>query len=1133
MKFFIKKSLMAVIAIICLFLPVDVFGLSAGQYSQDAKFTFTLSNVSYETVFRTIESQSEFVFMYKTNLLDLSKKISIDAQNKSIEWILNQLLSGTDVIYKINDRQIMLMNKPAHEGNVQQPKPKKKRINGIVIDEAQKPVIGAAVMSRNQPSLGTITDVNGDFSLECYEGDTLSVTCFGYKDNRIIVGDGNIYPVLLSEAKEQLEEVVVTAYGTGQKKASVVGSIQTVRPADLKVPATSLSTSFAGRLAGVIAVQRSGEPGVDGANFWIRGVSTLGSSSSSPLIIIDGIQSTTAELNALDPEVIEGFSILKDATATAMYGMRGANGVMIITTKSGADLNRPIINFRLESSMNTPTKIPKFVDGVTFMELYNEAVFNQPAGRDTYSEEKIEGTRLGLNPYIFPNVDWYNELFNDHSFSETFNLNLRGGGRKLDYFSSVTISHEDGMLKSRSKDFYSFDNNIDRMRYAFQNNINAHLGKTSKLSLHLNVILVDKREPNHSTSDIFNSIMTTNPVDNPILYPSEEGSDELRWAVPIAAQSPTFGNPVAYMVSGYSDIFQTTIAASLNYEQKLDFLLEGLKFSALGSFKTYGTSTVSRYLNWNKWNLENYWKNDDGTYDFEVRRFGSQEDTSLKTYSSNTGNRRIYLQAMLEYNHQFGKHDIGSLLIYNQDEYMNNNPGSNILNALAYRRQGVAFRASYSYDNRYIAEFNLGYNGSENFAKGHRFGFFPSIAIGYNLSEEKFFQPLKSIISRMKIRASYGLVGNGDIGGERFAYLADLNLTGSKSFTTGINMNKILSGPEYSRFSNNDLKWEVGRKYNLGLDLTFLKDFGFTFDVFREDRENIFQQRSTIPTYIGTYGTKVYGNYASVRNQGLDFSADFGHSFGKDFYFTFKATFTYAHNKITKYEEAVGKHGNLSHIGQSTSQMWGYVSDYLFADQKEIDNNPEQLIGGNIGPGDIKYKNIADDDGNYDDVIDQNDRVPIGNPTTPEIVYGFGPSITYRHLDFSFFFQGVGKTSLMMSDLQPFGTNSKNRNVQSFIADDRWSPDNQNIRAKYPRLTIEALANNSAYSTYWLRNGSFLKLKNVEIGYTFKNLRLYLRGANLLTFSSFHHWDPEEGSGNGLKYPTQRVYNIGVQMTIK
>lgn len=1124
------KFMKIILAASIFFISAAVNAVELSEYNQTKKFTFELKNVPIKNVIKYIEKQSEYVFFYYADVIDDSQKVSIEVLNLPVNEVLNKLFKDMPVNYEIKDRQILLKKKETVPASKIQQSKGKKLIQGLVKDETGEVVIGAAIKVKGT-TIGTTTNIDGLYNLSVpSENSVLIVSYIGYATQEVKVGGRQNITITLKEDAKALEEVVVTAYGTGQKKASMVGSVQTIRPSDLKVPASNLSTSFAGRLAGVIAVQRSGEPGADGANFWIRGVSTLGSASTSPLIIIDGVEASTTDLNALDPEVIDGFSILKDATATAMYGMRGANGVMIVTTKSGAALDKPIINFRFEASMHQPTKIPEFVDGVNFMELYNEAVRNQPMGKVPYTQEQIDGTRRGLNPYIFPNVQWYDEMFKDRSFSETFNFNIRGGGKKVDYFSSVSVSHESGMLKSRSKDFFSYDNNISRMRYSFQNNINAKLGATSRLSLKLNVMLVDKRSPKESTGNLFASVMDSNPVDAPILYPEDGETTYLKWGVPQKGKSDY--NPLASMVNGYSDTFQSTVIASLNFDQDLRMVTPGLKFKAMASLKNYTNSVQTRSATWNIFSMNNWRLNGDGTYDYDLTMEGTEQTTELKTTSSNAGNRRIYLQAMFEYNRTFGKHDVGGLLIYNQDEYVDNDPGTDLLKALPTRRQGIAARASYAYDNRYLMEVNLGYNGSENFAKGNRWGFFPSVALGYNISEEKFFEPLKNIVTRMKVRASYGLVGNGEIGGARFAYLSDVNLTGSDSFTTGINMNVSMKGPQYNRFANEALTWEVGRKFNAGIDLAIKNRFNLTFDIFREERSDIFQEKATIPSYTGVYGTKTYVNSAKVRNQGVDASIDFGHQFNKDFSMTFKSTFTYAHNEILKYEEAVGDYTNLSKIGYSVSQQWGYIADYLFADNVEVANHPSQMIGGTVEAGDIKYVNIPNKYGQYDQVIDQNDRLPIGNPTTPEIVYGFGPSFKWKGFDFSFFFQGVAKTSLFLSGLSPFG-NDRKRNIQTFIADDHWSPDNQNIRASYPRLTTVPLANNSERSTFWMRDGSFLKLKNAEIGYTYKNMRLYLRGSNLLTFSDFDLWDPEQGGGNGLKYPTQRVFNFGFQMTIK
>ena len=467
------------------------------------------------------------------------------------------------------------------------------------------------------------------------------------------------------------------------------------------------------------------------------------------------------------------------------------------------------------------------------------------------------------------------------------------------------------------------------------------------------------------------------------------------------------------------------------------------------------------------------------------------------------------------------------MFIYNQDELVTQLFSGDLIAALPKRKQGVAARLSYAYDGKYLAEVNMGYNGSENFAKGHRWGFFPSIAVGYNISEEAFFEPLKNVFSNMKIRASWGLVGNDNIGGARFVYMPTINLTGT-GYTTGLDGDITYKGPVYSRYGNPEVTWEVGKKVNVGLDLQLFNSLNLTMDYFHETRTDIFQERGTIPQYLGTAGTKVFGNLAAMKNQGFDFAADFNKKIGKDWFISFKGTFTYAHNEITKYDESP-KYAFQSKVGQSANIPSIMISDGLFKDPDDVKNSNQQ-IGGNLSAGDIKYVNISKLYGYDDDIVDISDWVWAKNPTVPEIVYGFGPSIRWKNLDFSFFFQGVAKVSLVMSDFHPFGDNSL-RNVLTWIADDRWSPDNQNINATYP-LTRDTSVNNTQRSDYWLRNAAFIKLKNAEIGYTYKNMRFYVSGMNLATFSPFKHWDPEQGGGNGLKYPTQRVFNFGFQMTI-
>lgn len=1008
---------------------------------------------------------------------------------------------------------------------------KSEKIVGIVVDSQTNEVIPGAAVQIKGTHTGVITDVDGKFEIIASRGQVLTISYLGYTPKEIEIGNQKVLTITLSEDAELLDEVVVTAFGTGQKKESVTGSIQSVRPTDLKVPSANLSTSFAGRLAGVVSYQRSGMPGSNGSDFFIRGISTL-SSVTSPLIILDGMEVASADLNALDPEVIESFSILKDATATAMYGTRGANGVMIIKTKSGADLDKPVIGVRVEANVTTPTSKPEFVDAVTYMNMFNEAVTSQGTGDALYTSDKIYGTMNSLDPYVYPNVNWYDELMKNMAFNQRANFNIRGGTQRITYFMNMNFSHETGMLKNRSQDFFSYKNNIDLKKYTFQNNIDFHMSKSSTIGLHLNAQIYDQTGPATSFGDIYSLIMKNNPVDYPVMYPKSDTENWMRWGGATGTLSElAMNNPVAAATNGYSDTFWTSIIANLDFAQKLDFITPGLSFKAMISFKNWSQTTRTRSQQYNSYYLDSYSRNPDGTYNMEVLPVYEPERRTLGTSNGTTGDRRFYAQAYLDYTRSFGDHNVNAMVLWNQDQFDSNAPGD-LISSLPKRKIGFAGRLSYDYAHRYMLELNAGYNGSENFAEGHRYGFFPSVSAGWNLSEEKFWEPLKSVVSNLKLRGSYGLVGNDQIGGARFLYLAQVNLQGTGSFTTGYgNQTQSYRGPVYSRYQNNNITWEVGRKLNVGMDIQLFNSLNITLDGFQEIRSDIFQQRNSIPNYLGTAGTVIYGNLAKVKNWGFDMSVDYGKQITKDFSMQFRGTFTFARNRVLEYDEAPGLRPALSQVGKSLNTYWGYVADGLYIDAGDITNSATSTIGNiAIAPGDIKYVDQPDANGNYDGKITSDDRVNMGYPTVPEIVYGFGPSMQWKRWDFSFFFQGQANVSLMMSGMHPFGTYN-HRNVLSWIAEDYWSENNQNPDAAYPRLTKFDNNHNTASSTFWLRNAAFLKLKNLEIGYSYKNMRFYFSGTNLLTFSPFDLWDPEMGGGAGLQYPTQRTFNLGFQIT--
>ena len=1010
------------------------------------------------------------------------------------------------------------------------------KIVGIVTDSSTgEPLIGATIKLVGSTT-GTVTDTDGRFEIRAAKGAMLEVSYLGYTSKKVKVTDVKVLSITLSDQAQVLEGAVVTAFGTAQKKETVTGSIQTVRPNDLKVPATNLSTAFAGRLSGVIAYQRSGEPGNNGANFFIRGISTM-SGATSPLIVMDGVEISQGDLNAIDPEIIESFSVLKDATATAMYGTRGANGVLIIKTKSGADLDRPVIGLRVESWVNTPTKRPKIVDGVTFMRMYNEAVTNQQSGDLLYSEDKINGTLKGLNPYVYPNVDWYKELFKSATWNQRANFNVRGGTAKITYFMNINASHETSMLKNVSKKYFSYDNTTSFMKYAFQNNVDFHLSKQSLLSLHLNVQMSNMHgmltnSNGGGVQQVFGAIMGTNPVDFPIMYPKGD-DDWYHWGA-LQAGNYNPANPMAAATTGYKDVFESTVVANLNFEQKLDWLTKGLAFKTLFSFKNWTQNSKYRVQDYNHYQLTSYAPNPaaEGGYDYTVAPIGVPQKYLLSNYFSTNGDRKYYFQAYLDYNRTFNDHTVSAMVLFNIDEY-NQNVNSNFLSSLPKRRMGWAGRLSYDYKHRYMAEFNAGYNGSESFAKGHRWGFFPAASLGWNVAEEPFFKPLKKVVQQLKLRGSYGLVGNDQVGSARFAYQAIVNLTGGAGYNTGYgNQQRLLTGPSFTRFENKNLTWEVGRKLNLGVDLSIF-DVRLTVDAFREIRSHIFQAKGSIPNYFGTANTVIYGNLAKIKNWGVDLAVDYGKQINKNLSVEFRGTFTFARNKVLEYDEAADTRPALRQVGRSLNTYLGYVADGLYIDQADIANSPRSTLANiTVAPGDVKYVDQPDQYGERDGKIDANDRVQIGHPYVPEILYGFGPSIAYKKWDLSFFFQGQANVSLMMSGFEPFGTQSKN-NVLQWIADDYWRKDYQNPHAAYPRLTKYNNNNNMQWSTYWLRNAAFLRLKNLEVGYKFKFGRVYASANNVFCLSAFKLWDPEAGGGAGMSYPLQRTFNIGLQLTFK
>lgn len=1015
------------------------------------------------------------------------------------------------------------------------------RVTGSVTDRGGEPLPGATVQVKGG-TRGVIANIDGNYEFtDCPIGSTLVVSFIGMETiEQVYKGERRI-DFVMDFIADQLDEVTVVAFAK-QKKESVLASISTVTPSELKVPSSNLTTALAGRVAGLISYQRSGEPGQDDASFFVRGVTSF-SYAAGPLILIDGVEMTSTDLARLQPDDIESFSIMKDATATALYGARGANGVIMVTTKEGKE-GPAKISFRYETSIASPTRNIDLADPVTYMQLNNEAVATRdPLAVMPYGRQKIDMTSRGINPLMYPANDWYSLLFKNHSVNHRANFNVSGGGKVAKYYIAATYNQDSGILNVDKQS--NFNNNIDLRKYMLRSNVNINVTPTTEAVVRLHGTFDDYTGPIDGGSALYKKVMRSDPALFPPFYPKTEKNSNVQHIMFGNYEDGNYINPYADMVKGYKDYTRSLMMAQFELRQKLDFITEGLNLRGLFSTNRTSYFNVTRSYNPFYYGVQDY----NGQYDtYNLYKLNPDSGTEYLGYSE--GKKDItaatYGELALNYDKTFDKkHGVSGLLVATMRDYIEANAGSLTL-SLPSRNMGVSGRFTYSYDSRYFSEFNFGYNGSERFSKNERFGFFPSVGGAWYVSNEPFWNgKLNDIISKLKVKATYGIVGSDAIGsrGDRFFYLSEVNMNNSsKGFTFGEDFGYSLNGVSISRYANDLITWETSYKTNLGLELGLFQDFEINVDVYKENRKNILMSRSDISSTMGLQATP-QSNVGEASGKGIDFSIDYNKVFRSGWWMTGRANFTWATSKYKVYDEVDNSDTPwLSHIGQPIGQQWGYIAERLFIDDADVANSPTQSFGEYSG-GDIKYRDI-----NNDGEITSLDRVPIGYPTRPEIIYGFGLSTGNDHLDFSFFFQGLGRESFWIdaNATYPFVDNqgsssviSKNALLQVY-ADDHWSETNQDIYALWPRLSNRVLDNNTVRSTWFMRDGSFLRLKSVELGYTLpakltnklhiKNMRLYLSGTNLLCFSNFKLWDPEM-AGDGLGYPIQKVYNIGIQFS--
>ena len=1135
-----RKSKVLGLFLCFLLLGIDYSFASYNNYSQFKTLSVSVSNSTLREVLKTIEKSSQFVFFYLDDAVNLERKVSIDSKNKNIEEILSELFEGTSCTYRISDRQIFISGKAPASTEQQQ---NKRKISGRVTDIKGEPLIGVNVTVDGDAN-GSITNMDGLYEIFVTKKSVvLKFTYIGFKTSEIRTNAStNIYDVTLEEQVNELEETVIVGYGT-QRKISNIGAQSSMKMEDIKTPSASLTTTLAGRLAGVVAVQRTGEPGKDAADIWIRGISTP--NTSSPLVLVDGVERS---FNDIDPEDIESLTTLKDASATAVYGVRGANGVILIKTKPGK-VGKPTVSADYYESFTRFTKMVDLADGITYMNAANEAMRNDGIATK-YTEDQIRNTIAGKDPYLYPNVDWLKEIFNDWGHNRRVNVNVRGGSEKVAYYASVSYFNETGMTVT-DKNIDTYDSKMKYSRYNFTTNLNIDVTPTTKVEIGAQGYLGEGNYPAISSADLYNAAMSISPVEYPkMFFVNGEAF------VPGTSTNNNFNNPYSQATRrGYDNLTKNQIYSNLRVTQNLDMLTKGLKLTAMYAFDVYNEIHVHQDRAESTYNF----LDTSVPYDMNGQPILQRiyEGSNVLSYTQETsGNKKTYLEASLNYDRTFNDdHRVSALFLFNQQSKLLY-PKGTLEDAIPYRMMGIAGRATYSWKDRYFAEFNIGYNGAENFSPKHRFGTFPAFGVGWVVSNEKFWQPLSKAVSFLKIRYTDGKVGNSEVSDRRFMYLDQMKENGDYGYKFGPNGTKW-SGYETVNMAV-DLIWEESRKQDLGIDLKlFNDDLSIVFDLFKERRENILLKREhSIPSFLGYNTSAPYGNIGIIENKGFDGTIEYNKRINKDWVIALRGNVTFNKDKWIQGELPEQKYEWMNQYGHNINGVKGYVAEGLFT-QAEIDDmarweslsdankaiTPKPFASqfGTVKAGDIKYKDL-----NNDGQIDAYDQTYISRGDVPTTVYGFGFTVGWKDLSVGMMFQGVAGAERVLngSSVNPFNGGGGSGNLYSNIGD-RWTEENPDQNAFYPRLSYgsETTSNNNNFqkSTWWVRNMNFLRLKTLQISYNLpkpwvnkvhlKNAAVYVMGTNLFTLSRFKLWDPELNTDNGASYPNTTSYSVGINFT--
>lgn len=1078
---------------------------STAMFAQQNKVSLSLKNEPIKSAISAIETQTGYEFVYSPSFVDLSKKVTVEVKDKSLTEVLKVLFSNTDVTYELKGKQIVLSAKQqAASAPTDTKRGGKTKITGKVVDERGEPFPFVDVIMKGLAQ-GTVTDVNGNYSLDVPAGTThLTFAFMGYKSEDVEIGKRAVIDHTMRPESLMMDEIVVIGFGE-QKKIEMSSAVSTVKSEEImKSPVSNISNTIAGRIPGLITMQGSGQPGVDESTIYVRGAGTW--NNSEPLYVIDGVERNQAQFLRIDPSEVESFSILKDAAATAVYGSKAANGVVLLTTKRGQE-GKMSIQFNSSVTLNQPTRYPKYLNSYESLKLYNEALQND-GGDPLYSEEELLHYALQDDPYRYPDTDWYSLMLKDFSTQSNNSLSIRGGSKSVRYFLSGTYMYQGGQLKTAQGRIYNPKFGYER--YTFRSNVDILLTDVFTISIDLGGGITDKSQPTENT-DIF---MSMNRIPSWVM-PATNPDGSYAGTTDFPSNNPMY----LLNTRGNTRTKNNTVTTSVKLSYDLKRLVKGLKISARAAYD-------SNFGNNKKWTetqstfqlISAPGKADRYQSFLEPAFFGSSA-------SSVSSTRKVYGEVDLRWRRTFKDHEVSLAGIANLSDYRSGT-------GIPYKSVSFIARANYSYKKLYYLEANAAYRGSENFAPGRRFGLFPSVSVGWNIHNEPFMASV-GWVNNLKFRASYGITGN-DYANVRFIYKDGKWTTGTTSYarfgveygaTNGYTLEPVIANPYAT--------WETAYQTNIGLDFALFKNkITVSVDKFFENREGILMTPNSIPGILGIGVSDM--NIGKTTKGGWEFEAGYNQRFGKDFDLSVRGNFTYVKNKVVYKDEPEDQIWYQKEEGYPIGQQFGYVVLGFFKDQQEIDNSPVQRVGDLPIPGDLKYL-----DYNNDGEINTYDRVAIGYPRIPMMTFGLSMDLSYKNFSLGVLFQGSAKSSVFISNYLMYEFYNRGKVQQHHLG--RWTPETAET-ATYPALHIGATSQNHVRNTFFQKDNPFLRLKNIELAYTIgskklkkvglNGLRIYMSGINLFTWDKLKTVDPETPTGStGAIYPQTRGGSLGVNLT--